>query len=99
MADDKKPQSSSQPSLSEDQRRKIADALEKKGATGPCPRCGQRQFSVLEGYFIHPISTSASGLRIGGPAVPVAVIACNNCGFLSEHALGALGLLEREAEK
>jgi hypothetical protein len=31
----------------------------------------------------------------GGQTVPAAAIVCNRCGFLSQHALGALGLLPK----
>jgi len=98
MGDEKKQKTGPRSVLSEDQRQKIAAALEARGATQACPRCSNKTFTVLEGYFTHPLSPSV-GMILGGPAVPVAVVACNNCGFLSEHALGTLGLLEREADK
>lgn len=85
--------------LSEKDKQRIADELTKRGATRACPRCGQSQFTVLDGYFNHPIQGELSGnLVIGGPSIPVAVVVCNNCGFLSEHALGALGLLPKETK-
>lgn len=99
MAYANRPPGSKQTSLSEAERQRIAEVLEEKGATAPCPRCGKRNFAVLEGYFLHSLNTLGGTFNLGGPSIPVAVIACSNCGFLSEHALGALGLLPREESK
>jgi len=37
--------------ISEDDKKKIIEALEKKGATKECPRCSTKQFSLVDGYF------------------------------------------------
>ncbi|HTY55767.1 MAG TPA: hypothetical protein VMB26_11225 [Candidatus Binataceae bacterium] len=85
--------------LTPDQQKKIIEALEKKGAKNPCPRCGNPSFALLSGYFNQTLQTQLGGLVIGGPSVPSAVVACTNCGFLAQHALGALGLLPQEPKK
>lgn len=78
---------------------KIANVLNKKGAIKPCQRCGHGNFIVLDGFANIPLSQELSGnVVIGGPTVPCAVIACNNCGNISYHALGALGLLNENME-
>jgi hypothetical protein len=79
--------------LAPEQKARIASALESRGATLPCPRCGTREFTLLDGYFNHPLQTELNVFNIGGPSVPIAVVACVRCGFLAQHALGALGLL------
>ena len=84
--------------LSEEQKRQIANELEKRGATLPCPRCGNRSFILLDGYFIQPVSTEIGALVLGGPTVPTVVTGCTNCGYLSQHALGVLGLLPSREE-
>lgn len=77
-------------------RDKVAQILTERGATKPCARCGHTNFAVLESYSYFTLQDDVSqGLVIGGPAVPVALIACSNCGALTPHALGALGLLEQ----
>lgn len=53
--------------LSEDQKKKIIEALEKAKALLPCPRCGNQNFSLVGGYFNQPIQTELGGLVIGGP--------------------------------
>lgn len=40
-----------------------------------------------------PLQTEVAGIIIGGPTVPSVVVSCQQCGFLAQHALGALGLL------
>lgn len=77
----------------------IARRITEKGATLPCPRCGKREFIVIDGYFNQTVQEQFQGLVIGGPTVPSAVIACANCGFMSQHALGALGLLPEPAKE
>jgi hypothetical protein len=79
--------------ISEVQKKKIIDALANRQAKLPCPRCANPSFSLLGGYFNQPIQTELGGLVIGGPSVPSVVVVCNRCGFMSQHALGALGLL------
>lgn len=84
--------------ISDDQKQKVIEALAKAGANLPCPRCGNGQFSLVDGYFNHPIQTSLGGLVIGGPSVPSVVVVCNQCGFISQHALGVLNLLPKQSE-
>ena len=77
-------------------RDKVAKILTERGATKACARCGHTNFAVLESYSYFPLQDDVSqGYVIGGPAVPVALIACSNCGALTPHALGALGLLDQ----
>ena len=77
-------------------RDKVARILTERGATKACARCGHTNFTVLESYSYLTLQDDLSqGLIIGGPSVPLALIACSNCGALTPHALGALGLLEQ----
>jgi ribosomal protein S27AE len=80
--------------MDEEQRKQIAKALVDRGVNRPCPRCGNTSFSIVDGYFNPSLQRELSGaLIIGGPTVPTVITACNRCGFLSQHALGVLGLL------
>jgi ribosomal protein S27AE len=85
--------------ISQEERDRIVKVLESKGATKPCPRCGNNSFALVSGYFNHFIQTNLSGVSIGGPGIPTAVVICSNCGWLAEHALGALDLLPKQPEK
>ena len=77
----------------------IAKRLTERGAVLPCPRCGNNNFSVIDGYFNQTLQDDLQGVVIGGPSVPMAVVACNRCGFLSQHALGVLGLLPNRGKE
>ena len=77
-------------------QKEIMKALEEREAKLPCPRCANRSFTLVDGYFNHFIQQELSGVSIGGPSIPTAVVVCNKCGWLAEHALGVLGLLPKE---
>lgn len=85
--------------ISEEQKKKIITALNERGANLPCPRCNNNNFTLLDGYFNQTIQTELKGMVIGGPSVPSIVVACNKCGYLSQHALGVLGLVPEEEGK
>jgi hypothetical protein len=74
-------------------RDRIAQALTERGATKPCDRCGHTSFSVIDGYAnIGLQDTFDRGIVLGGLGIPVAVVGCDNCGAITAHALGALGI-------
>ena len=83
--------------LTDEQRNRISEALQQRGATRECPRCGNDTFALVGGYFVHTVQQNFGGLVLGGPNIPTAVVVCNKCGWLAEHALGALGLLPTPA--
>lgn len=81
-------------------RQKVAGILQAKGVRLPCHRCGSRNFQVLDGYINYSMQPEVStAFVLGGPVVPAALVACENCGAITAHALGALGLLLKEEEK
>jgi ribosomal protein L37E len=77
----------------------IIKALTDRGANLPCPRCGNNTFTLLDGYFNQVIQEDPKGIVLGGRTIPSAVIACNRCGYLSQHALGTLGMLPKDEDK
>ena len=82
--------------LSDERKAQIIAALEKSGAKLPCPRCGNKTFSLIDGYFNQTLQFQLGGITLGGPSIPTVVVACNQCGFLSQHAIGVLGLLSNK---
>jgi hypothetical protein len=80
--------------LTDAQKQAVIDALVKHGATKPCPRCDNQKFTLLDGYF-NPSITPESGGSMGKEVVPSILTVCTRCGYLSIHALGALGLVEK----
>ena len=81
-----------------EQKHRIVEALEAAGAKLPCPRCSTNSFTLLDGYFNQPLQGElGGGVVFGGPNVPSVVVVCTRCGYLSQHALGVLRLLPKEA--
>ena len=85
--------------LTQEQKDKIVKALNDCGAKFPCPRCGNDTFTLLDGYLNQIIQAEPKGIVLGGRTVPSVVVVCNRCGYLSQHALGVLGLLPKEESK
>lgn len=77
-------------------RQKYIEALEDKGATNPCHRCGHNNFSVIDGYSYYPIQDTWKGTILGGPKIPAILVACNHCGAITPHALGAFEQIKEE---
>lgn len=71
----------------------IIETLNKRGVNKPCPRCGHPHFAVVAEAEI-TVSDDPRWTAMVPQAVPTVVVACSNCGFVSQHALGPIGLLE-----
>lgn len=72
---------------------KIANTLNAKGANKPCARCGGFSSSVREEGYFSFAPTERMGDVVMGGGIPCAVVVCNNCGAVTFHAVGTLGLL------
>ena len=78
-------------SFTDQQRAKIIEILQKRGAVRACSRCGTDNFSLNDGFFMDLVG-DGKNFVLGGPAIPSIVIICTNCGAIYQHALGVLGL-------
>jgi len=81
--------------ISSNVKKIIINTLQARGAKLPCPRCGTNNFTLLDGYFTQPVQQDLKAFSVG-PSVPSVVVICNQCGYMSQHALGALGLMPAE---
>lgn len=80
-------------------KEEVIKALTEKKAVLPCSRCGCNSFTVLDGYSKIMLDKEVdASIRLGGPVVPVVAVVCTNCGAITLHALGALGLLRKKGE-
>lgn len=79
--------------MNSEEKDRALKALEEKSAKLPCPRCGNAKFFLADGYFNQSIQENLEGITIGGPSIPSVGVVCAQCGFISHHALGVLGLL------
>ncbi len=82
-------------------KEEIAKVLTERKALLPCHRCGKQSFTIVDGYTKIPMQEDIDEIQntlLGGPSVPAVLVACNNCGAITMHALGALGLLPNKVE-
>lgn len=82
--------------LSESQKKEITQKLTSKIKALTCPMCGHNHFTIVDGYFTSTIQKDLQNIQLGGASMPTIAIICNNCGFVSSHALGVLGLLPKK---
>lgn len=75
---------------------KLAAELNRLGATKPCPRCGHPHFQIVAETSIQ-IQEQPGAFVIGGPVIPVVVVGCKKCGYLTEHSLGILNMMPEAA--
>jgi hypothetical protein len=86
-------------SMSDRRKEELRGAIQERGALTACPRCRNNSFTLVEGYFTHPLQDNFKSISLGGPSIPTVVVVCDRCGFLSQHALGVLGLIpQKEGE-
>lgn len=76
------------------QQEQIVRRLRELGATLPCPRCTAASFSLVKELSAVPVDPGAGAVRIDGLTLPAVILMCNQCGFLSSHALTVLGLVD-----
>lgn len=76
--------------ISADDKHRIVAALKSRGA-GSCPRCQNSQWTVSEYARIEAQSTMKRN-STEKTIIPAVMIVCENCGFISQHALQPLGI-------
>jgi hypothetical protein len=87
------------PLLTPEQAEKIVAALTERQATQNCPRCTNDKFSLAPGIIYLPLQRlGVGGILIGGPSIPCVAATCSRCGYVAQHALGALGFLGANGE-
>ena len=85
--------------LNREDRDKIVELLNDKIPNISCPMCKNKQFIIADGYFVNSIQTDFNSIIIGGDFIPTIPVICNNCGFISQHSLGVLGLISNNTDK
>lgn len=64
----------------------VAELLREKGALNKCPACGSEKLAVNPGIAIHTMYANFSA-----STAKCAIVVCENCGWIREHSLHALG--------
>ncbi|QEL18091.1 hypothetical protein [Limnoglobus roseus] len=70
--------------MDQDRREQLISALIAKGATKPCARCEFQHFEI--------VAEANIVIQAEGAILPTVVVACTHCGFISQYALGILGI-------
>ena len=87
--------------MDRNQINEVIAALNRKRVTQPCPRCSSSNFSVVgesEISVVQPPPPPQGLLGLMGSSLPtkttmpVIIVTCDNCGYVSQHALAALDL-------
>lgn len=81
--------------LKDEDKNRIIKVLVDRVGQFNCPICHKGQFSIVDGYSSHALGDDYRSVNLGGKIIPFVMLACNNCGFISHHALGSLDLLDR----
>ena len=74
-------------------RLKISHELKKRNVT-KCPMCGESKFVVADTYTVNNLYSDIDDVGSSARTLPCALMICANCGYISQHALGALGLMQ-----
>jgi ribosomal protein L37E len=81
-----------------EEKQRIVEALKKANVRMPCPRCGNINFAIVEGYITQPVQADLPDINLGpGPVLPAIATICDRCGFISYHSLGSLRLLPSQS--
>jgi len=84
--------------FTEEKKKELIEILQQRRLTGMCPMCRARNFTIADAYLRNQLQEDLSTLTLGGAAIPSIAIICTNCGFISQHALGTLGLLSQKED-
>jgi hypothetical protein len=71
--------------MDKQRQEEIIKLLTEKGSIQPCPRCLNPQFELV-GESVIPLNQEITPHWAGTPTIPVILLACNKCGYLSYHA-------------
>jgi hypothetical protein len=81
-----------------DYKDNVINALTNKGVSKKCPMCNLTDFHVhgdrMAPRLVHDVNEAAQPLLNSQRALPVAVLTCNNCGFVAQFSLKTIGLID-----
>lgn len=81
--------------MTPEQQSKAQQALQ--GKIGACPICQTSEWNLVD--ITTGMIFQSGAFVVGGPTIPMLVIACRNCYFLAHFSAVALGLVPREGSK
>ena len=81
--------------IKEDEKNRIINLLNQRVEHFVCPICHKGHFSFVDGYSNNVLGDNYQEINLGGRILPYIMLVCDNCGFISQHALGTLGLINK----
>ena len=86
--------------LTNEQKKEIIMRLASRVEKMKCPICQMEKFTLLDGYITDVVKDDFRKISLGQVTmIPSVALVCNNCGFISQHSLGVLGILHPMEEK
>ena len=77
-----------------EQAKQIIETIKHRGVSGNCPMCGRAgEFVLMSGYFNAQLYSRTGVFTVPSGAMPIVALICGHCGFISQHAMGAIDLL------
>ena len=77
---------------------KLINKLKSKGVDKPCPMCGHENFLIENGLIVNILQDNLSSLHLYGPGLVSIFITCENCGYVAQFSLDALGMMDEVAK-
>lgn len=85
--------------MTDSQKEDIISRLKNRIGQLECPMCHNHNFVLADGYVINILQDDPFGkIKMSGKGIPKIAIVCDNCGFLSSHAIGILGIVPETNE-
>lgn len=84
--------------ISDKERQDIIKVLTERIGGFSCPICHKGHFSLVDGFSSHALTDDYHIINLDGKIIPFVMLVCDNCGFVSQHALGSLGILPKQEE-
>lgn len=89
--------------LSEEKKQEFIGALTQRiranGRSEACPMCGNEKFLMVDACLVNVLQPDVKSVTLTGASIPTLAIICDNCGYLSQHAVGALGGRQAESDE
>lgn len=83
--------------MKDDDKLRIITELNNRIGSFLCPMCHKGQLKFVDSYSSYPLSDEYTKINIGGKIIPFVMLVCDNCGYVSQHALGTLNILPKQS--
>ena len=85
--------------MTPEQRNELIESLTNRAQDILCPICHGKSFTIADGYALNQLQEDYQSFTMtGAKTIPSIYMICNNCGFMSQHALGALKIIKPEVK-